>query len=324
MLGGSGGGDLSNLLNPAATAGGYTSSGFNDQRPPGTDTVLRPEADMEPREPGHFQEVADVLGKVNKKLDTPLGKLATGMYGTRRGDRMSRRRERDRMEYLEKKGLTPWEIAGQGSAGGAISSSGNTLGTGPATQLASQQEFQAEQAALERQNKKDIAEIAARAPGREQDRKDFMLPYTMHLTRAQAQQAYNNGHKLLAEYQMVDTQHRERWEMKLAGMGPENILAALALFQSGLSAREVLSRQAESGVEVKEAQRIVDSILELRSRINIEKAGAMDIFDELANLGSSFVDKIPPSELGVQLGHAKRDFFDPRGGVLGGIIRRNR
>lgn len=215
--------DLTKKKERGQEAPGFHETGFdNDVRP------------MSPKEPA-----TDVEGpksfreKVNQGMGSNIGKAATQIAGQFVNDAMTRRATKKQWKHLESKGLTAWEIGSGGSGGGTVRSQGNTLGSGPATQIKSQQEFTANQAALERQNRLDVVEAQKEVPRRAEGRagdlhRGAMIKQTEQIGLLERQIA------------KLDFEVNNAWALKFAGMGVDNMKAAVISKMNGLDVEKIL------------------------------------------------------------------------------------
>lgn len=194
--------------------------------------------------------------KANEFLGSNIGKLGTDAAGGFLSDYRAQRNTRKNHNFLKSKGLNSWEIASGGS-GGPISSQGNTLGSGPATQINQQQSFAAQQAQLDRDNRKEVAHITS-APGTTQaatgERRDLRDAQKAPLER---EQIASQIKKINADSQMMEFRYENFWEIRFSEMGPENMKIALAMFNSGLSLERVLS--AAGDITEKEKRQVEDA-----------------------------------------------------------------
>lgn len=178
--------------------------------------------------------------KANEFLGSNVGKAINDIGGGFLDDARGLRNTKKNFEFLEGKGLTSAEIAG-GSTGGPVGAQGNTLGSGPATQVQSQQQFAAVQAQKDRDNRKEVAHISASAAGRQagvaevRDKRDSELaPLTRRKVSADTDLTKQ---RLRMEEFLFDN----FWQIKFATMGPENAKVALAMFNSGLDLQRILT-----------------------------------------------------------------------------------
>lgn len=227
--------------------------------------------------------------RVNDVADEPIGGAVLNTLGSVYADKRAQRNANRARRELRSEGLTPWEAAGASGGGQGTSASGNTLGNGPPKRMSTQLEFQAEQAALERQNKKEIAEIGARAPGIHADLASKAAPLQRQKLRYENNVLRAQEAKLLAEYDQLDLQIRERWEMKLASMGVDNVLAALVIAREGLDIRKVLlGTSSNDPKEVAKIERVIPFIRGLGSKIYQEGYGLANV---LSDAGEFVADK---------------------------------
>lgn len=201
--------------------------------------------------------------KANEFLGSNIGLAAAGIGGGFLNDFRARRNTRLNHEFLESKGLNSYEIAGS-AAGGPVSSQGGTLGSGPATQVQSQQNFTAGQAQLDRDAAKERALITAQAPrttaqtGVERGQREALAgPLQRNKLRAEHQ-------KILQEANMIQFQYENFWPIKFATMGVENAKLSVAMFNSGLSIERILTAAGDiSEQEKREVQDFYNILLKI-------------------------------------------------------------
>lgn len=197
---------------------------------------------------------SNVMGKAwnktNEVLGSNVGLAAAGLAGGFIDDYRGRRNTRKNHDFWKSKGLNSYEIAGGGS-GGPIGAQGNTLGSGPATQIQAQQSFTASENQKNRDNAKEVAEIGQRAAGQSSKREDIKLPFDIAgKTATQRLQA----EQLRQSKKTFD----ERWARLIAGMAEANVRAALMIFDSPLSGEQILN---SNGIKSEEDQAEVEYIL---------------------------------------------------------------
>jgi len=193
-----------------------------------------------------------MLGFLAPLVKPVLGAVASGVIGSV----FDRKKQRDSVEYLEGKGLTPQEIAGSGAAGQATTGVGQVLGN----QLNQLQSQKIEQDFAERERDKDRA-VAIRAQDTSAQASVAsagisaapamgMLPYNQNYSEVQARLAAIQG--LVAGDRNVREQLSsarnvlERFLAAPVGSGERatyaNQLKAIALENAGNAVGNVLSR----------------------------------------------------------------------------------
>lgn len=210
---------------------GFKTSGWtSDIAPKSTPS----EPATEPEEP------RDKESKVDQWLGSNVGKIAQQIGGSKFADAQSRKARKDRFSDLKAEGLTAQEIAGGGGAGGAVTTQGNTLGSGPAQQVKSQQQFTREENMKDRENKEKIAEITARGPGMQA--RTGRMKYELEAQIAPKQRALldQNIRKVRADVKRAKFDLKNIWAMKFASMSMENGMFAVAAFNSGMDLKAIL------------------------------------------------------------------------------------
>lgn len=208
---------------------------------------------------------------VNKFLGSNVGKQASSIGGAFVSNYMDQRKMENNFGFLEDKGLTPQEIAG-GGGGGKAASSGNTLGSGPATELAAQQKLVVEEKAKDRAHDLEKIEAAKEVPRRQVAVSEGNLALQQNLNPEQKMLLQRNIAKVNVEIQKAEKDLTYYWEVIFAKMGPENVKAALAAFASGVSLRHVLMAQGTE--EQREAAAgLYRDLIGSGSRFTIEKVG---------------------------------------------------
>ena len=242
-----------------------------------------PAQDLEPlidAEPGFLQ-------KANQFLGSNVGKITTEIGGGLLSDARSQRNTRQQFDFLKKQGLDPVEIAGGGGGSSATPAQGNTLGSGPATQLLSQQEFTRRENDKQRANDLAIAKVQADAPlqrvGLEKERQPFELAKLEQDTFLSAKQFDLIDKQMRA----LDREHENFWAIKLATMSPENVLAALLMASEGIDAGKVLRQENGSPDEIAAVEAAIKRIIQTKSKTWIESQGLAGLTEEMMrNIGS--------------------------------------
>lgn len=251
---------------------GFQDSGWTDQRPGPT----VPDPALDPEEP------MSKWKKVDQALGSNIGKAATSIAGGFISDFRQRKNTKKHHRFLRGQGLTPQEIAGGGGAGGAVSSQGNTLGSGPAQQVTQQLEYQRTQARLERANKLKIARLSAGPGHRGVDVQEQRLMLERLITAKQLAQFDANLEKIKAIVRRQDFDLENYWPTKFAAMGPDNGMFALAAYSSGISLERVLRAQGDmSPVEARQVQALYNDFLKIKSSFGKETLGMVGVLKQL-------------------------------------------
>lgn len=205
-----------------------------------------------------------VLQTANKFLGSNVGKLSTDVAGGFLNDYRQRRNTRNNFRDLESQGLTPQEIAG-GGGGGKQASTGNTLGSGPATQVLSQQQFTAGENQKQRAHEIEKTKLQTRAPMGQLALSEKLNPLQMQIMEQNKVLIGTQINKNINDLTYY-------WETMFSRMSRENVMASLAAFASGTSIKQVLlgigseeERQVASG--------LYDDLIASNSRYLIEAVG---------------------------------------------------
>lgn len=255
ILGGGKGQDQGGIDSNGVAYGGGGSLG-GSPIVPSNPPIREAQPDIEPLEEPRRQPIKSI----NNFLGSNIGKQGAEIAGGFISDFRQRRNTKKNYDRLRRQGLTPYEIGG-GGAGGVVNSQGNTLGSGPATQVRSQQEFTAGQAAKDRAAAKERAEITAAAPRTQakvaverSEREAKLQPWQIEKVQAETT-------KLREEAATVRFGRDNFWAIKFSTMSRENIMAALAMFNSGLDFRDVLGRRAQTPEEAQQANELMELML---------------------------------------------------------------
>lgn len=259
-----------------------------DTRPPA------PDIDPVTENPGPVSRGVGIMKRglkfADNQLDKPLGGAIGNYVASVDADSRAQRNANRARRELRSEGLTAFEAAGVPGGGQGTATSGNTLGNGPPKQLQTQQQFQAEQAALDRKNQLEIAKTHAEPGNRQASVAEFLAPYTAGLSDANRKKVDAEHNKVIADYQkvLVDTKRAQFdldtfWQQKFATMGPENIIAAVTMFNSGLNINDLLTRGSLSAAETEDAKRLWNVLLAMKSRLRVESVGIEDLFDYLVS-----------------------------------------
>lgn len=264
------------------SAAGFKDSGWQDTsvvepRQP-TNTIVRSNPDSE----GKMGQVLGGLKKatsgINKGLGNNIGKAASQLAGDAIGNAMQRRHSKKNFQRLRDEGLTPVEIAGSG--GGTVQSQGNTLGSGPATQIKSQQDFTAGENQKNRDNAKDIANISARAPGRQAGVSEGKLQLERQLTPAKLAQLRASVAKMEIDTERAEFDLENFWPIRFSNMSMENGMMALAAFNQGIDFEAVLKSEGGTPGEIQDARDLLNLLVELKSKAG-GIVGWMNLIDHL-------------------------------------------
>lgn len=266
-----------------------------------------------PQEPAtEPEEPRTKMQKVNQFLGTETGRIGTDIAGGFISDFRSQRNTRKNFKRLKDEGLTSVEIAGGGGASGAVSSQGNTLGSGPARQAASQQEFQRSQAQLERENKLKVAEIGARAAGRQAGVSEARSGREAMIAPSLRDKVQMELRKLRVEIERKKLDIQNLWPMKLASMGKENVMMSLAMFNSGLNLERILRAQGDlTPSEKKATEQLFNVMLKIQGGSGAA-IGMIELFKQFG-LGKGTLGRDVFQTLGTNRGSQKRtDVWIPK------------
>lgn len=207
------------------------------------------------------------LDKANQFLGTNIGKFATGLAGGLVDDYRSRRNTRNKFKDLRGQGLTSYEIAGGGGGGGAVSAQGNTLGSGPATQIQSQQEFTARENAKTRATNVEIAMISSRDKEKRMVIDRPAVKAQTDLNIINKEKARENINLIRAQIRRADFDLHHIWAMKYATMAADNVLIAIGSAYAGVSAEDVLTSQGNLSPEARaDMKALYEDIASLKGR----------------------------------------------------------
>lgn len=227
------------------------------------------------------EEPRDKESKVNQWLGSNVGKIATQIGGGKWADAQSRKARKDRFSDLRGEGLTAQEIAGGGGAGGAVTSQGNILGSGPATQVKSQQQFTREENMKDRANREKIAMIGAQAPRMQAT--TGRMSYGLQAQKAPKERALidQNLRKIKIQIRRAKIDIENLWPMKFATMGKENVMVALAMFNSGLDLKRILQARGDiTPKERKQLQDLVNVMIKIQGGSG-QAIGFMQLWDQM-------------------------------------------
>lgn len=221
------------------------------------------------------------MDKTNEFLGTDTGRIGSDIGGQFLGDFRTRRNTRNQYDFLEGKGLTPFEIAGSGG-GGTVKSAGNTLGSGPATQAKAQQSFQATEKAKDRALALKLGEM------QQQDRQSNIAISERAETR-QRDVAEMQIHDYAAKYDVIIKQARQmdfdyhnKWAMKYATMSSKNVMMAIMARYYGFSGEQILSHDGNMSPEsMKDLNNLFKDLVSLEATGSRELMGLYNILDKV-------------------------------------------
>lgn len=191
-----------------------------------------------------------VTGAAKKFVESDLGGVLLGSGISFGADALARQEtSAQSFENFEKqwnfkssKGLTPNEIVGTPTNNAPPSA--NTLGSNQTFQQQrlqkNQLKFQANQAQLDRDNKLQVAQLQQQAPSRQAGVAEGNLSLAQQIQPLKMKQMEAQFSKLWAETELIQKNYKEFWPKIFAQMGPENIMGALASFNSGISLEQIL------------------------------------------------------------------------------------
>lgn len=189
---------------------------------------------------GYTPGVQTSFPRTNEFLGSNIGKISTDVAGSFLGDYRQRRNSRNRLSDLKDQGLTPWEIAGGGGGGSNVPAQGNTLGSGPATQIASTQAFTASENAKNRALEKYKVDQQVKAPARQAGVSEGKLAIERIMSVAQFTVIEKTAEKIGWEIKQKELEYNSFWQILAAHMGPENLKMAAALFIHGINLEKML------------------------------------------------------------------------------------
>lgn len=261
------------------SAAGFKDSGWQDTsvvepRQP-TNTIVNANPDAQGKMSQVLGGLKTTTSGINKGLGNNIGKAASQLAGDAIGNAMQRRHSKKNFQRLKDEGLTPVEIAGSG--GGTVQSQGNTLGSGPATQIKTQQEFTAGQAQLDRDAAQKRAETTAAPAGRQARVSERVDVRNQQLHPARLEEAELNLRRMRVDIRQKNFDLENMWPMKFASMGPENGLFALAAYDAGLDFESILTmRPGQNREDVKE---LIDWYQKFKSIIGKEAHGITEFVE---------------------------------------------
>lgn len=182
---------------------------------------------------------------INKFLGSGIGGIATNILGGVIDDKRTRGTTRDQFEFLESKGLTPWEINSGGGGSSVVRASGSTLGNAPQVQAQTQRDFIAKEAALERENKRTVADIQTGPSHKQADIAGRMEPLRSNQIRETVKKLKNDVARGKIELENF-------WPILFAKMGPDNLMIAMSSMLEGVTPEQVLKT---SGIKADTATR---------------------------------------------------------------------
>lgn len=225
----------------------FNSPGYGDG---GTTPAPRATVSMQPLE----DTKKGVLGKTNDFLGTDIGRFGTGVAGTEIGNALGRRSKRKDFEYLESKGLNPFEIhAGGGGGTGSTAGSGNVLGNAPQVQAQNQQAFEMQK---------------------------FNKTLALEKYKADADVALKKS-----QTSKIDFELEHFWPIKYAGMSAENGMMSIAAFLNGVDLEQVLKGQYKDATKFQQqaVANLYDDFVKVRSVVGRESMGIMETMKQILN-----------------------------------------
>lgn len=191
-----------------------------------------------------FKGGKKAVGVANSVLGSPLGKVGLNVLGGNREDRRTREATAAQFDFLESKGLTPWEI-NSGGSGGVVQPHGSTLGNVPDVQAVQQRKFIATEKEKDRRTALDVADIQSGPAHKRADIETRMEPY-------RRQQVDQQVKKLKQDIARGKIELKNFWPILFAKMGPDNLMIAMASMLEGVSPEQVLK---SSGIKADHATR---------------------------------------------------------------------
>lgn len=214
------------------------------------------------------------------------GAIVSGVISSKSDSRSANRSQRlgiksfrKQWKYKAKRGLTPWEIAGTPTAhpGPASNTLGNNPGIRNAADQIGQQVFIAKQNKLDRENKLAIADKQQQAP----------LQQASTASAAQQLRAELQDHQVKQIQETTAALKQKRiqyWPTIFAKMGPDNVMAALATFNSGISLERVLTAQGNLTPEERKAvEQLYGKLLAARSILGKQVLTVKELADNVLN-----------------------------------------
>jgi len=193
---------------------------------------------------GFLGKIFGFLKKAGSSIFQSVLGASGPVLGSIIGDKLASERQvensyevfKQQWEHKLNAGLTPWEINSSGGGASNAPTPPNTLGNsfGSAVQQQKQLQFMALQNALERQNRLEIAQVAAEAPSRQASVAERRVALDEELNPQKIAQ-------MKAQTALLVKQHVEYWPSIYAKMGPENVMAALATANAGVSLEKILT-----------------------------------------------------------------------------------
>lgn len=246
---------------------------------------------------GFFSKVFKSVKKFAGNVIGGISSAAPSVAGNLLGDKLASDRQKEasfenfeeQWNFKRQQGLTPWELSGASTS--QAPPSPNTLGNSQAIQQASlqhkQQKFQANQMQLDRQNKLQIAETQARAPlqqaGTAQQNYQLQAGIQPHKIR-----------QIQEQTAQLKQQRIQYWPTIFAKMGPDNVMAALAAFNSGISLERVLTAQGNVTPEERKAiSQLYDKLLTARSILGKQVLTVKELATQVLNFAKKSITENP-------------------------------
>ncbi len=229
-----------------------------------------------------------ILSKTNNFLGSEVGHLTKGVGGSFLGDYRQRRNSRNRFKDLKSEGLTPQEIAGS-SGGGAVQAQGNTLGSGPQVQAASQQAFQAGENAKQRAHEIRKIEVQKEVPRRQVSLAEKINPLQIQIMEQNKVLIGTQINKNINDLTYF-------WQKIFAVMSRENVMASVSAYVSDVSIKGILTGIG-SAEERQAAAQLYDDLVGSNSRYLIEAVGIGGWLSRLFTNENIIGNKSNPSKI---------------------------
>lgn len=162
-----------------------------------------------------------------------LGTIAAKIGSSLFSDKRRKEASRDQFNYLEGKGLTPWEINSGSAAGLGGGGAGNTLGIGPELQQLRALKFQASENEKERENKRAVADIQTGPAHKTAD-------IAGRMERPKTDQIRENIKILKVRLERDKIELENLFPILVAKMGPDNLMVAMGMILAGVKGDKLL------------------------------------------------------------------------------------
>lgn len=240
----------------------------------------------EPLYKGEPPKNKSILSRTNNFLGSEVGHIAKGVGGSLLGDFRQRRNSRNRFKDLKDEGLTAQEIAGS-SGGGSVQAQGNTLGSGPQVQAASQQNFVAAENQKQRDHEIQKTKIQQEVPQRQVKVSETMAYWQQEKIAVEIMQTMKQMDK-------VDFDMRVHFPTKFASMAPENMLASVIAAKTGVDMTALLGGMAVTPEQSKAMNEMFELTQTVLARSRREFRGTFDLIKEI----SAYIFDNSPSLMG--------------------------